>query len=202
MAVLKYKYMGKDENYQFNIFINQKACIEFEKENNIDTKKLSYDHYVLLSFIIISMKYENGFFKRKDHEGDRYILLNNSVFLKQLPKIKTKMVANKLALLKDLGYILIFIENNNERYISVNWSLLNKWIGTNKNTHTKHLKKHDVKTYEQVFAFAKKSHRCTEEEAEEMFLTFDIYRYFEGSYDLEDIRSGLIKFITSWKIRK
>lgn len=193
--------MEKDENYQFNIFINQKACIDFEKEFEINTKKIGYDHYVMLSIIIISMKYENGFFKHKDYEDNRYILLNNCVFLRQLPKIKNKMVANKLAILKELGYILTFIENHNERYIAVNRNLLNKWIGTNKNTHTKYLKKKDEKLYLELFAFAKSSHRCSKEEVDKIFLSFDIYRYFEGNYDLENIRKGLITFITKWKIR-
>lgn len=193
--------MKKDENYQYNIFINQKALIDFEEELKICTKRISYDHYVILAIIIISMKYENGFYKHKYIEYDRYIFLNTCVFLKQLPKIKPTMVYNKLLVLQDLGYILMVIENQNERYIAVNEILLKKWIGTNKNTHTKYLKKHDENTYLQLFDFAKSSHRCSKEEAENIFLCFDLYRYFEGNYDLDNIKKGLLTFISKWKIR-
>lgn len=187
-------------NYWYNIFIQQKALRDFEIKNKIDPKETDYNHYVLIAYIFNCLKYnENKVFSYKKYDGLNYVYLNDKFIKSQLPKIKPTMIKRGLTKLKDLGYIYSVLENKSMRYVTLNPNLVKKWIGESKGRHSLYLKKHDEEYYNNLIEILKKAYQ--DDEIERILLTFDCYRYYDASYNVDAIKRSLGAFITKWKMK-
>lgn len=126
--------MKKNENYKYNIIINQWAIIEFLKTSKIkieNCKDLKEGHLVLLSAIVDFCAIDNSDLLKKNIDNDIYTYLTDKFLLNNLPlmRCKNRQLKNRLKVLEKYGFILRYIENNEKRYITVSnrfLRLLNK----------------------------------------------------------------------------
>ncbi len=119
---------NKEDRYNWNSFINNKAIIDFEVENNLRSKRIGMNCYYLLSFFIdlhINTVNKNGIIKKTINDKV-YIYASTLFIINNLPLLKTnrQSLTGYLERLERYGYIERFINDNYQRFIGINDELL------------------------------------------------------------------------------
>ena len=200
MAVLKSKYMEKLENYWYNLYINQRALIEFEFENTINHNYFDYNDCAIIGYIIFMLKSDIVGFNYQYFEGKKYILMTNNLILNQLPKLKKTMLNKRLEKLEKKNIIYRVVENDSYRFLSINTELLNK--NPDKMIYpTDFLKRLHPEIYDELIKTFKQKY--TSKDLDNIIQSYNLDRVIQQkNYNPNDILTGLIKYINSWKTFK
>lgn len=189
--------MEKLENYWFNLYINQRALIEFEFENTIDRNYFDYNDCAIIGYIIFMLKSDIKGFNYQYFEGKKYILMTNNLILSQLPKLKKTMLNKRLEKLEKKNIISRIVENENYRFLSVNTELLNK--NSDKMIYpVDFLKRLHPDIYREIIETFKRKH--TSKELDYIIENYNLDRIIQQkNFNPKDILNGLITYIKEWK---
>lgn len=189
--------MEKLEKYWFNLYINQRALIEFEFENTIDRNCFDYNDYAIIGYIIFMLKSDIKGFNYQYFEGKKYILMTNNLILSQLPKLKKTMLNKRLEKLEKKNIIYRIVENENYRFLSVNTELLNK--NSDKMIYpVDFLKRLYPDIYKEIIETFKQKH--TSKELDYIIENYNLDRIIQQkNFNPKDIANGLIAYVKEWK---
>ena len=193
--------MEKLNNYWYNPYINQNAIIEFLHENDIEYNYFDYNDFLIIGFIINILRSDIKEFHYKLFENKKYVLLLNSLILKQLPILKKSMLNKRIAKLenKKIIYRKFEGEGDNFRYLSINTKLLDKWLHSV--DATEHFKNKQPERYENVIKDYK--NKYTEKEINNILELFNAARLQnEKSNNINDIETGLVNYLKKWDNEK
>lgn len=143
MANTSEKYYRKE--YNWNTYINDKAIIEFERNNCLISSKIGMDGYYLLSFFVdlyINPKKAKNI-KTEYINEVKYIYVSSSFILNNLLllKVSKSTLIRNINKLERYGYIQRVILYNVRRYVKINQELLQYYKLKNKDMfQPKHLK--------------------------------------------------------------
>lgn len=200
MTVLTFKYMEKLENYWYNLYVNQKAFIDFEFENNIKYDYFDYNDCAIIGYIIFMLKSDIKGFNYQYFEGKKYILLTNSLILNQLPKLKKTMLNKRLEKMINKNIVHRIIENENYRYLSINIDLLNK-SPDNMIYPTDFLKKIHPDIYDNVIKYFKEKY--SEKDLSNIIEHYNLDRIVQQkNYSPKAIYEGLVSYVKKWDENK
>lgn len=192
--------MEKLENYWYNLYINQKAFLDFEFENNIEYSCFDYNDCAIIGYIIFMLKSDIKGFNYQYFEGKKYILLTNNLILNQLPKLKKTMLNKRLEKMVKKNIVYRIIENENYRFLSINTDLLNKSPDKNISS-TDFLSRLYPEQYNELIKKFKQKY--TSKELEHIIEIFNLDRIIQQrNYNPSDIFNGLINYINNWKTYK
>lgn len=192
--------MEKLENYWYNLYINQKAFLDFEFENNIEYSYFDYNDCAIIGYIIFMLKSDIKGFNYQYFEDKKYILLTNNLILNQLPKLKKTMLNKRLEKMVKKNIVYRIIENENYRFLSINTDLLNKSPDKNISS-TDFLSRLYPEQYNELIKTYKQKY--TPKELEHIIEFFNLDRIIQQrNYNPSDIFNGLIKYINNWKTYK
>lgn len=192
--------MEKLENYWYNLYVNQRALIEFEFENGIDHNYFDYNDCAIIGYIIFMLKSDIKGFSYQYFEGKKYILMTNNLILNQLPKLKKTMLNKRLEKLEKKNIIYRIVENENYRFLSVNTELLNK--NPDKMIYpVDYLKRINPQIYDELIKTFKLKY--TSKDLDHIIQNYNLDRIIQQkNYNPNDILTGLISYINSWKTIK
>jgi hypothetical protein len=187
-------------NFWYNLYINQKAFLDFEYEINIKHNYFDYNDCAIMGYIIFMLKTDIKGFNYQYFEGKKYVLLTNNLILTQLPKLKKTMLNKRLEKMINKNFVYRIIENENYRYLSINTELLNKC--PDKMIYpTDFLKRLHPDIYDNLINHFKPKH--TEKVLNKIIESYNLDRIVQqNKYNPSDILNGLINFINKWDDKK
>lgn len=189
--------MEKLENYWYNLYINQKAFIDFEFENNIKYDYFDYNDCAIIGYIIFMLKSDIKGFNYQYFEGKKYILLTNNLILNQLPKLKKTMLNKRLEKMQKKNIIHREYESDTYRYLSVNDEILKK-SPNNMIYSTDFLRKLHPDIYENVIKHFKEKY--SEKDLNNIIEQYNLDRIIQQkNYHPKDIYEGLVNYIQKWE---
>lgn len=116
------------DNFNWNTYINDKAIVEFEKENGLESNRPGMNGYYLLSYFIdlyTSPKKGKNIIYTYIND-DKYIYVSTSFILKNLRllKLENRSLIRIINVLEENGYINKSIRNGSQRFIKISDGLL------------------------------------------------------------------------------
>lgn len=123
---------SREKGFNWNTYINDKAIVDFEKENGLSHVRIGVDGYYLLSFFVdlyINPKKEKNI-KREYINECKYIYVSSSFILNNLLllKITKRTLIRIIEKLERHDYIQKVVLNSSKRFIKINRELL-KYYG-------------------------------------------------------------------------
>lgn len=192
--------MEKLENYWYNLYINQKAFLDFEYENSIEYSYFDYNDCAIIGYIIFMLKSNIKGFHYEVIDGRKYIYLTNKLILKQLPKLKKTMLNKRLEKMVKKEILYRVIECEHIRYLSVNTDLLNK-SPDNMIYPTDFLKKVYPEIYENIIEYFKKDYDV--KTLQRIIESYNLDRVVQQKdYSPKSIYEGLVNYIRKWDSNK
>lgn len=114
-------------NYIYKVNVNQWAVMEFLNSENIkpeNAKKIKIEHLYLLFGIVRLFTNKNAIsIIRNDI---KFVLMTDNFITSNLPftKCGNRQLKTRISILKHIGLIEVFIENENTRYVSISSKLM------------------------------------------------------------------------------
>lgn len=142
--------MSKNDNYNFNTYIDNWALIEFCKLKKINPDCLNATLVIFLSWLVkLQLTTNNVIYK--DFENGRYILVNNDFIKQNVKFISTSKSMVHEHLKKLIKYSFVSVKNieYNTRYVKVSPELIDLWNNKEYNTilsATEYLEKYKPNT--------------------------------------------------------
>lgn len=118
--------------YNWNTYINDRAIVEFQNNNNIPYDLKIHHYYLLAKLVDLHLK-SDAKIKRKIINNVSYVYVANWLILDNLYlwRIDTRTLQSYILKLKENNFIIVDLtDKDNERYISINDDLLKLWTSS------------------------------------------------------------------------